>query len=280
MALFKSVSVTNPKGAELVMELDKPELSGFAITNVEGVSPEESTVNITELATVDGGVFNTARKSVRDITITMAMYKPNVGNLSVEELRHKLYEYFPIKKKVTLKFTTTDRVLYAECYVESNSVIVFTDMEYTQITLRHPNVWFEGEYETQIITGSGSTNLVYDGDTTGYLLATYEITTLSGVTGQNLIIANTTTSEIMKIDLGKVATYSGLTLAVGDEISISTKPGNKSIYLIRGAAEYVVLGALAHGESSWITTINGTNTLTVNLSGKTTLTTRNLYEGV
>ena len=55
--MIKSVTVTNPAGDSLKLEMSRPETSGFYIQNIEGLGPSKANINISESATVDGGYY-------------------------------------------------------------------------------------------------------------------------------------------------------------------------------------------------------------------------------
>ena len=93
--MINSVTVTNFKGEQLTLELAHPEKTGVIVVNVDGIGGADGNVNVSELAGADGALFNSARLNTRNIVFTLRpMLIP-----SVEENRHKLYHYFPIKKQ-------------------------------------------------------------------------------------------------------------------------------------------------------------------------------------
>lgn len=136
--MIKSITVENPKKEKLVLELTNPEKSGIYVKSVEGLGPGKATVNVNEIATSDGGVFTSSRTNARNIILTLGMmFSP-----LIEDARHKIYKYFPIKKKITLVIETDYRVSFIEGYVESNEPDIFSEEETAQISLICPNPWF------------------------------------------------------------------------------------------------------------------------------------------
>ena len=59
--MIQSVTVTNPKGESLKLVLRAPESSGLIIQEISGLGPSKANINSTELATMDGSIFASAR---------------------------------------------------------------------------------------------------------------------------------------------------------------------------------------------------------------------------
>jgi hypothetical protein len=68
--MIKSVTVTNYLGESIKMELGFPEKSGFLIQNIDGLGPGKATINLTQFATSDGSLFNSAKLNERNIVFT------------------------------------------------------------------------------------------------------------------------------------------------------------------------------------------------------------------
>lgn len=129
--MLKFVTVTNFKGETLEMELAHPEKSGLCIYNIEGLGGGKATVNTKDSVTGDGSWYNSARAEQRNIVLYMKL----MMDPSVEENRHKMYQYFPIKTEVRLLFTTDQRALYITGHVESNETPIFTSEEFSTISI-------------------------------------------------------------------------------------------------------------------------------------------------
>lgn len=52
--MIKSLTVTNPKGESLKLELTRPGLSGLAVKSIDGLGPPQASINTSEIATMDG----------------------------------------------------------------------------------------------------------------------------------------------------------------------------------------------------------------------------------
>ncbi len=235
--MIQSVTVTNYLGESLTMGIGTPDKSGVLISNITGVGPEDAVISTTEASLYDGSIYNAARKGERLIGIDAYLcFIP-----MVEDARHLTYKYFPLKKKVKLKFETDRRTLYIDGYVEANSPSIFEELETTQIQIKCPYPWFRGENEGFFLLNVNSdcftfpfsnpsldekliffserkkrlrSTLVYEGDVeTGVVIKIRP----TGACGGRLTISNLSRDEKMILDLTRITrllqTTPGLYLA-------------------------------------------------------------------
>lgn len=59
--MIKSITVTNPKGESLELDLFHPEKSGLIVKSITGLGPPKANINSTDLATADGALYSSAR---------------------------------------------------------------------------------------------------------------------------------------------------------------------------------------------------------------------------
>lgn len=278
--MIKSITVTNYLGDSLVLDLARPELSGFVVKSVTGLGAGKSTINTTEVATNDGSIYNSARLSSRNIVLSLAfLWKP-----TIEDVRHLSYKFFPIKRMVTLLIETDNRLAQITGYVESNEPTIFSKDEGSDISIICPDPFFysAGEDGTNVTTFSGIDSLfefpfsnesltenllemgsiqnlmdkvvVYDGDSEiGITITIY----IMGPT-TNIAIYNTGTRETMRIDTDKITSIMGSGLTAGDEIIICTVKGKKSISLLRNGVRTNILNCLDKN-TDWFTLAKGDN---------------------
>lgn len=144
--MIRSVTVTNYLGKSITLELGRPEESGFIVKNITGLGPDKATVNITEYTSEDGGIFNSARKSSKNIVMELEFmsYKE-----TIEDVRQKSYEYFPLKREVNLKILTDNHELEIDGIVESNEPDIFSKNEGCQISIICPNPYFREIYKQE-----------------------------------------------------------------------------------------------------------------------------------
>lgn len=275
--MIKSVTVTNYLGDSIKMELTRPDKSGFAIRDIRGLGPGKATINTTEISTTDGGLYNSARLSSRNIVISIVF----LWKQTIEEARHLSYKYFPLKRKVKLLIETDEREAEIEGYVESNDPTIFSDSEGTDISIICPSPYFYSResmttvfsgvepmfefpfsneslispmLEMSVIQNASDKVVYYDGDAeTGITMTIHAIGEASGIR-----IYNIGTRESMVIDTDKIAQYTGSGIKNGDDIVICTIPGSKSIVLQRDGVTTNILNCLDRN-SDWFKLAKGDN---------------------
>lgn len=284
--MIKSITAINYLGEQLTLELAAPEKSGLWVKSVDGIGPGKATINVTNMASNDGGVFNSARAETRNINIVLGMYDIKIGDSdwSIEKSRQETYKYFPKKRWVRLIFETDNRYLYIDGYVESNEPDIFEKRETTDISIicPDPNFYefggghivdlatvtdnFEFPYSNEslsedltefgIISIDVSTSLIdYKGEIeTGCI---FRIKCRGSVEGINLY--NVVTGESMSIDDSKLdSTVFPNGIINGDMIEICTIRGNKSAIIIREGITYNIINALGMNPN-WFQIYQGDN---------------------
>lgn len=305
--MIKSITVTNYLGESLKMELTNPYDSGIAITDITGIGPGKADINVTELTSSDGSLYNSSRLGTRNIVMTLRfMFAPDI-----ETIRQKSYKYFPIKKELTLTFETDNRSCYITGYVESNEPVVFDENEHTQISILCPDPYFyslraastvfsgvvsmfEFPFSNEVQNNEETerflimSDLQFETEQTVYYSGESEIGMTIRIraigTVENLTIFNTKTKEFIKLDTNKMQQITGSTIVAGDEITICTVKGKKSIRLLRDGVTTNILNCMTK-DSSWIQLVKGDNVLAYTADSgaeKLYFTVENnvLYEGV
>lgn len=206
---------------------------------------------------------------------------------SIEDSRHLSYKYFPLKEKVKLYFETDSKTVYLQGYVEENNPGIFSKDEETAITVNCADPWFyEVSDTTTVLSGvepmfefpfdnnSLTQKLIifgeiqnatvkeffYRGDVpVGFVGELQVRDPESKVSVRRIRIMNLDTRETLEIDTDKVYAISGGRLQFGDIIYVSTVPGDKYAYLVRGGEEIDILNAITK-TSSWPMIYAGTNT--------------------
>lgn len=301
--MIKSVTVTNDHGESLTMGVGDPDKSGLLISNLEGISPGQADISTTELAATDGSVYNSARLVSRNITFNIIF-----NDLpSIEENRHLSYKFFPLKKEIILTFNTDERQLRIEGYVESNEASIFEEQESASISIICPNPYFyslstqttvfsgiEPMFEFPFCNDSLTEKLLvfseirtkyenvifYEGDAeTGFVMNIHFIGPASGIS-----IFNVENREIMRIDTDKIAAIVGSSIQAGDDLTISTVRGKKSLTFVRSGKSYNVLNCLDRN-SDWLQLYIGSNVIAFtategNNNLQFTIYNDSLFEGV
>lgn len=262
------------------MELRRPEVSGFLITSITGLGPPKANINYTELATNDGGIFNSALAQSRNIVIQMLYY----GSEQIETLRQKSYKFFPIKKRVRLVFELDNRTAEISGYVESNEPNIFSKTEGTSISIicPDPNFYSTGESGTESTVFSGivplfefpfsnesltedliefgeiqnraEQTIYYAGDTEiGITILIHALGPVGDIT-----IYNTGTREMLKLNVSRIHIGTASGLIAGDDVTINTVKGNKYVRLTRNGVTYNILNSLDR-DSDWFQLAKGDN---------------------
>ena len=278
--MIKSITVTNHLNESIKLELGFPERSGFLIQEISGLGPVKADINVSELSSVDGSIYNSARLPSRNIVFNLVLLE----SPTIEDTRQKSYKYFPVKKRVRLLIETTNRTAEIFGYVESNEPIIFSKQETTQISIVCPNPYFysAGPKSKQITSFTGSEKvfsfpfsnealsdkllvmgnllknqiqtIFYEGDSEiGFNIEIHSVGT-----AEHVRIYNVDTLENMKIDTDKLIALTGQPIIMGDSIFISTIKGDKSIQLLREGVYYNIINCLDR-DATWMFLRKGDN---------------------
>ena len=278
--MVTALKVTNYLGESLEIDPFDPESSGFLITDIKGITPEKGDINFTSITTNDGGLYNSSRIGTRNITLKL-VYFPHP---TIEKTRLLSYKFFPIKRQVTLEFTTENRKAEILGYVESNDVSIFTQTEYSSISIVCPDPYFystsaDGNIDVVFagtmpkmrfsfpsksdvapnlimgdIQGFREQVVTYNGDSEiGMELILRALGSVGTVTVYNRI-----TNESMMIDADKIAELTGHGIIAGDVITVLTYRGNKKISLLRNGVTTNILNCLDKN-TTWLQIRKGDN---------------------
>lgn len=310
--MIKSVTAVNFKGESIKMDLFHPESSGFIIIKIDGIGPGKATVTKNDSKVYDGGTITSARLPSRNIKMEIQFLWVN----SIEDVRHKSYKYFPLKKPITLIFETDTRTVEIEGVVESNEPDIFSSEESTNISIICPDPYFyaSGENARSRTEFSGINPLFEIPSDTGYSneSLTEALTEISALYVRSergimnygevdigvvisikplaivkgiLTISNVTLGQNMSFDLNKIKTITENDFHLGDELVINTLRGKKSVTLVREGKNYNALSCI-DTRTDWIYLTSGENTFTYYLNGEGiedlqfSVTNSILYEGV
>lgn len=304
--MIKSVTVTNHLDESIKLDLFNPEESGFIIKNIDGLGPVKANINFKELATNDGSIDNSARLSSRNIVMSLQF----IESPTIEETRLKSYKYFPIKRNIKILIETDNRICETIGRVETNVPTIFSNAEGCQISILCPNPYFysagenganqtifygsnplfefpfSNESLTEDLIEFGSIEnrtegtIYYDGD--AEIGITIQIHAVGEAAG--LVIYNTRTRELMRINDDKLKSLIGSGIQAGDEITITTSRGEKGIYMLRSGVTTNILNSLEK-PIKWFQLSKGDNTFAYTASAGLTnlqfrIENKVIYEGV
>ena len=283
--MIKKITVTNQLQESIELELRFPEKSGFLVRDISGLTPPKADINISQIATNDGAMFNSAHVYSRNIVLDLIFSL----NQPIEDTRLKSYKFFPIKQRIDIQIETTNRLCRTYGYVESNEPSIFTSEPNTSVSIVCPDSYFysfdknitvfsgtqklfefpfennspENDLEhvddKQIEFGriqlSNTATIQYVGDAPiGIVAFIHAIGTVI-----NPSIINTRTGELFKINSARLLTLTGSAdIVEGDNIILSTVKGDKFLYLQRGGQLINILSCI--GDSSdWFQLQRGDN---------------------
>jgi len=277
--MIESVTITNYRNESITLTLRSPRVEGLYVRRIASLDPPKATISISETPDFDGGVYNSARATFRNIIMRLGFIP--TGTLSVEDIRQSTYRYFPLKRPLTILVTTTNRVLEIVGYVESNTTNIFSKKSEAMISIMCPEAYFKtiesiltvfiGAIETfefpwsnestsapliefGVLTVEERQNIIYDGDTeTGVI-----ITVKFNGDVEDLSISNTVSGQSFVIDDTRLEAIISGGFSPADVMTLNTVRGNKSMTLLRSAVEYNILDARVDG-SDWLTVAKGDN---------------------
>lgn len=290
-------------GQSKTLYLDHPESSGFIIEKVTGLGPIKANIITTNIANLDGALFNSARANYRNIVFSL--YFMDIP--AIEDARLESYKIFPLKQKIKIFVKTDNRECECDGYVEYNEPDIFSKREKTNISIICPDPYlysivedelvfsetiynfsfpFSNESTSQdlIIFGSYESQkrkaLEYSGDfEVGINMHFHFLGAVGDIT-----LYHIEANQSLKIDVGKIASLTGEAIKAGDDIYINTKNGEKGIQLLRNGEYINILNSLDKNPS-WFQLIKGNNEIAFSaLSGEENIqleiSYKSAYEGV
>lgn len=285
--MIESVTITNHLDESITLELARPELTGLAVLRVDGLGPSKANASITELSGIDGGIFNSARVSSRNIVFDLAFVGKSApelasNNWTIEDSRHLTYTHFPVKERVRIQVNSTNRVAHIYGIVESNEPAIFTDKSGCVISVVCPYPYFVDINKGFVDFGAGQAlfefpfsndspttpllvfgsidptpekTIVYGGDSSvGFIIDIHAIGAATEV-----YVIDSDSLETLTLDDVRLNDITGSGIVNGDHIVISTVKGNKYAKLIRGSTEFNIINALGQNPT-WFILEKGPNT--------------------
>ncbi len=245
--------------------LDITNDQNYDVFKIDGLTPPNVTLNFSELANYDGGIYNSAQLGMRNVVLYIKIHNP------AEKNRINLYNYFPLKKRIRLYYENEHRNVYIDGYVESFESDLFSINETMQISILCDNpYWIDTE---KIRINFSKIEKLFEFP----FMISEEGIEFSSLIDDKTQFFNNTGTEIgilieFKANDNRILNpkfynrttqkFFGLNFDMqqGDTIRISTIKGNKYVKLIRNGAESNIINSRQSG-SSWLTLVPGTNEL-------------------
>lgn len=301
--MIREIKITNYVDENKTLYLTKPESSGFAIEKIDGLGPIRANIITTNIANLDGAIFNSSRAVFRNIVFSIYF----VDIPTIEDARLASYRWFSLKQKIKLVIKTDNRECECVGYVESNEPDIFSKKEKTTISIICPDPYLYSVSETEynfsginsyfkfpfsnesvqdklIEFGEYQTkkreSIVYNGDFEIGL--NIKMHFLGPVT--NITLYHINAGKTLKIDTSKITSLTGEALDAGDDIILNTKNGEKSIQLLRNGVYTNILNCLDKNPN-WFQLKKGNNEIAFSAESgeeyiQLTVSYKAAYEGV
>lgn len=144
--MIKTVSVVNQFGDEISTNFVGVYEAPYVITKIEGHGPVGADINLTQFATNDGAMYNSARVGERALSLTLAVVAQ--PGKTIEHARRWIYKTYAVKNRVTMVFTTDTGTYIMTGYVEKCEPDIFDKITKVKITIVCPDPYFYAPTKT------------------------------------------------------------------------------------------------------------------------------------
>nr|DAQ54509.1 MAG TPA: tail protein [Caudoviricetes sp.] len=144
--MIKTVSVVNQFGDEISTNFVGAYEAPYVITKIEGHGPVGADINLTQFATNDGAMFNSARVGERTMTLTLAVVAQ--PGKTIEHARRWIYKTYSVKNRVEMAFVTDTGTYIMTGYVEKCEPDIFEKITKVKITIVCPDPYFYAPAKT------------------------------------------------------------------------------------------------------------------------------------
>lgn len=277
----------NANGDQLTFSQNSP----FTISEIQGLNPPDATINMSEIALIDGAKFNSAKLNMRTMNIAFAIEYAAAAN------RIEVYKVLKSKQYVKIYYNGSIRQVWIEGYIESIDITYFEMKQVVTCNILCPSPYFKDAQDIvdQLINIFKNFHFPFSSTATPEIVFGYYSNTV-GITIENdgdvecgMIIQMYARAAVTNPKIFNYITndYFGIqySLQTADLVTIDTRKGYKSVTLLRGGVEYNLFNYIMQG-SKWLQLeVNGStfvyevgtgNTADLNM----TFTHTNLYEGV
>lgn len=164
--MIKTVSVVNQFGDEISTNFVGTYEAPYVITKIEGHGPVGADINLTQFATNDGAMYNSARVGERTLTLTLAVVAQ--PGKTIEHARRWIYKTYAVKNRVEMAFVTDTGTYIMSGYVEKCEPDIFEKIAKIKITIVCPDPYFYAPAKTvsSILTVKGGFEFPFADNTT------------------------------------------------------------------------------------------------------------------
>lgn len=144
--MIKTVYVANQFGDKISTNFVGAYEAPYVITKIEGHGPVGADINLTQFATNDGAMYNSARVGERTMTLTLAVVAQ--PGKTIEHARRWIYKTYAVKNRVEMAFTTDTGTYIMTGYVEKCEPDIFEKITKVKITIVCPDPYFYAPAKT------------------------------------------------------------------------------------------------------------------------------------
>lgn len=243
----------NAAGDQLTFNQNSP----FTISEIQGLNPPDATINTSQLALIDGAMFNSSKLNMRTINIAFAIEYQAAKN------RIAVYNVLKSKQYVKIYYNGQYRQVFIEGYISSIDISYFEMKQIVTCTIICPSPYFK---EAQMVvdellniisafrfpfasTASPQLLMGYISNDVGIVIENQGdvecgmiIQLYARVAVSNPKIFNYITKEFIGLNY---------TMQQADLITIDTRQGQKSVTLLRGGVESNLFNYVIK-DSTWL----------------------------
>lgn len=237
--MLKSVRVVSANSSykNLKLALGYSDALPLYIRSISGLNPPTATINTADSVAKEGSNYSSSRTNNRNIVIELGCRKVPGAN-SLELIRNKVYENFPLGGIVRIEFITDylEKPVFIEGYVENNEISIFSKDPIHFISIICPNPNFVESGYTVIQSSGNLTTLNHQIGTaeSPFILEK----TFDKETGVFSIVAGNSDGLLLK------------GLPAGSVLRVNTEPDSRKVVLVTNGVEkpaykYVIGGTMA-----------------------------------
>lgn len=231
--------------------------SPYTIDVIEGLSPPNTNINLSQMALLDGKMYNSAKSNERVIELAFAI------EYDVEFYRLQAYRILRVKKPIRFTYKSDLRNVFIDGYIGNVDVGHFDNKQIVTVEIVCPNPFFKETAEDIQELWNVVKNFHFPFAITetnpiplGWIEFNSDVTVENnGDVDTGIIIKFIAKGTISnpKVVNYDTSEYFGLntTLQSGDEVTINTNAGYKTVKLTRNGNEINLFNTIMDG-STWL----------------------------
>ena len=257
--MIERIEIRTSRGAIISIPVTNNE-AGYIVRKIEGLDPVPAALVSSSFAQMDGQEYQSSRRETRNIKLELGL-EPNYLDATIRQLRNRLYKYFMPETELQLTLYVSDGLQVSiGVVVETFESELFSDDPSASISMIafDPDFYDPARVVVNGYTTSGDdeTTIEYDGTIETGVVITMDITReMDSFT----IYHRPPDGSFRSMD------FAG-GLEPGDDLMISTIPGEKAVIQTRENVDASVLYALSP-TSAWLELLPGDNYIRIYAEG-------------